>query len=77
MSGVTSSQTLTPHSEQPVATDLLAGLLMEQASARAADAVDADRVTAKIYALMVVTTVLTFGALLTCYQLFFAQQLFG
>ena len=58
-------------------TDLLAGLLMEQARAPASRTRGPDRLTAKIYAIMAVTTLLTFATLTTSYQLFFARHPFA
>ena len=58
-------------------TDLLAGLLMEQAQAPASQARAPDRLTARIYATMAVTTFLTFATLTSGYQLFFARHLFA
>jgi hypothetical protein len=64
-------------SEAELATDLLAGLLMEQASASSTTVRKADRVPAKVYAVMALTSMLTFGTLVTAYQLLFSHQLFA
>ena len=63
--------------EAEVPTDMLAGLLMLQASAPSAPTREPERLSAKIYAVMAVTTLLTFATLTTCYELFFARQLFA
>jgi hypothetical protein len=60
-----------------VPTDLLAGLLMEQASARRTAARGPDRLPAKVVAVMAVTTLLTFATLSSGYQYLFPQQLFA
>lgn len=62
--------------ESELPTDLVAGLLM-------ADAQDSgrprhgDRLTLKTYAVMAVTTALTFATLTTGYQALFTQQVFA
>jgi hypothetical protein len=66
-----------PKIDAEVATDLLAGLLMEQASAPSASAANSNSLPPAIYAVMVVTSLLTFATLVTGYQLLFAQQLFA
>lgn len=63
--------------EVEVATDLLAGLLMEQASASSPTIREASLMRAKIYAVMALTSMLTFGMLVTGYQLLFSRQLFA
>lgn len=63
--------------EVEVATDLLAGLLMEQASASSPTIPEASLMRAKIYAVMALTSMLTFGMLVTGYQLLFSHQLFA
>ena len=64
-------------SEVEVPTDMLAGLLMEQASTTSAATAETHRLIAKVYAVMTVTTVLTFATLATGYQYLFAHQLFA
>jgi hypothetical protein len=64
-------------SEARVPTDLLASLLMERADATPAKHCEQDRLSAKIYALMVLTTLLTFATLATGYQILFAHQIFA
>lgn len=66
-----------PQGEAEVPTDLLASLLMERVSAPSETARDIDRVPPKIYAVMVVTSLLTFASLATGYQLLFAHQVFA
>jgi hypothetical protein len=63
--------------EVELATDLLAGLLMEQSRAQAAQTRGPERLTARIYATMAVTTLLTFATLTMGYQLLFSHQLFA
>lgn len=63
-------------SEGEVETNLLAGLLMEQDSASPTIR-EADRLPAKVYAVMALTSMLTFGTLVTGYQLLFSHQLFA
>jgi hypothetical protein len=58
--------------EAEVPTDLLASLLMER-SARS----PSQHHMPKVYAVMAITTLLTFAALTTGYQLLFPQQLFA
>ena len=62
--------------ERELATDLLAGLLMEQAQAQTSLR-QRDRLTLKTYAVMAATTAVTFATLLTGYQTFFVHQLFA
>jgi hypothetical protein len=62
--------------EPDLPTDMLASLLMEQASGRASTTRDAHQLPA-VYAVMVVTTLLTFGSLTAGYQLVFPHQLFA
>jgi len=64
-------------SEVEMPTDMLAGLLMEQASAPSAATAETHRLLARVYAVMTVTTLLTFATLTTGYQYFFAHQLFA
>ena len=64
-------------SEAELPTDLLAGLLMERAQAPASQRRVPDRLAAKVYAIMAVTTLLTFATLTTSYQLFFARHPFA
>jgi hypothetical protein len=64
-------------SEAEVPTDLLAGLLIEQASAPAETGTKAVGVPLKVYAVMAVTTLLTFATLTTGYQLLFSHQVFA
>lgn len=59
--------------EAEVPTDLLASLLMERRSAPS----PAELHMPKVYAVMAITTLLTFAALTTGYQLLFSQQLFA
>jgi hypothetical protein len=68
---------ITPRSEQEVPTDLLAGLLMESASAPSRTRRDTDKLSPRIYAVMALTSLSTFATLTTAYQLFFAHQLFA
>ncbi len=63
--------------DEAMPTDLLAELLVEDTGAATAEARDADRLPAKIYAVMGVTTIVTFVTLQTGYELLFPQQLFG
>ena len=63
--------------EAEVPTDLLAGLLMELASAPAPTRREPEILPAKVYAVMALTTLLTFGTLVTGYQLLFSHQLFA
>jgi hypothetical protein len=66
-----------PASEAEVPTDLLASLLIEQASATSPATRQPDSLPPKIYAVMALTSLLTFGTLVTAYQLLFAHQLFA
>lgn len=63
--------------EAEVPTDLLAGLLMERASAPAPARREPETLPAKVYAVMALTSLLTFGTLVTGYQLLFSHQLFA
>ena len=63
--------------EAEVPTDLLAGLLMEMASAPAPKQREPEIQPAKVYAVMALTSLLTFGTLVTGYQLLFSHQLFA
>ena len=63
--------------EAEVATDLLASLLIEQATASSPTIREAGIVPAKVYAVMALTSMLTFGTLVTGYQLLFSHQLFA
>jgi hypothetical protein len=64
-------------SEAEVPTDLLAGLLMERVSASSPTTRNPDSLPPKVYAVMALTTLLTFGTLTAGYQLLFAHQLFA
>ena len=66
-----------PASEVEVPTDLLAGLLMERATAPAAPVRRGEKLPPKVYAVMAVTSLLTFGTLVTGYQLLFSHPLFA
>jgi len=59
--------------EAEVATDLLAGLLIEQKNERE----EPSTLPAKVWAVMAVTSLLTFTTLTTGYQLLFPHQLFA
>ena len=59
-----------------VPTDLLASLLMESASAPPT-ARKAEGLPVKVYGVMALTSLLTFGTLVTGYELLFARQLFA
>ena len=63
--------------DEAMPTDLLAELLMEDTDAATAQAREADSLPAKIYAVMGVTTLLTFVTLRTGYELLFSHQLFA
>lgn len=63
-----------PRCEADVPTDLLAGLLMEQAKAATTRKSES---LPKICAVMAVTSLLTFGTLAAGYQLLFSHQLFA
>jgi predicted membrane channel-forming protein YqfA (hemolysin III family) len=63
--------------EVEVPTDFLAGLLMEQASAPHPTRRKADSLPGRIYVVMALTSLMTFGTLVTAYQLLFSQQLFA
>ena len=64
-------------SEAEVPADLLAGRLMELDHGQEAAPARTDRLTPKMYAVMAVTTLLTFGTLTTGYQLLFAPHPFA
>lgn len=68
---------LAPRFEAEVPTDLLAGLLMESASAPSNTSREPDKLTPKIYAVMALTSLSTFATLATGYQLLFSHQLFA
>ena len=63
--------------ETELPTDLVAGLLMAAASAPAPRSRRGDRLTLKTYAVMAVTTALTFATLTAGYQALFTPQLFA
>jgi len=56
---------------------MLASLLMEQASAPSPATAETHRLLARVYAVLTVTTLLTFATLTTGYQYFFPHQLFA
>ena len=62
-------------SETEVPTDLLAGLLM--ASGQAQSPREPEGLLGKVFAVMALTSVLTFGALVAGYQLLFSHPLFA
>ena len=62
--------------EAELPTDLLASLLMEQASVPSPTRT-AHSLPPKIYAVMALTTLSTFGTLVTGYQLLFSHPLFA
>lgn len=64
-------------SEPEVPTDLLASLLMEQVGAPSPEIRKPDRLPAKVYAVMALTSLLTFGTLTAGYELLFARHLFA
>lgn len=64
------------HREVDVPTDLLAGLLMEQARAPSVRTQELP-LTAKVYGVMAATTLLTFATLVAGYQYLFPHQLFA
>jgi hypothetical protein len=66
-----------PGRDGAMATYLRAELLMEDTGAATAERRDADRLPAKAYAVMGVTTLITFVTLRTGYEFLFPQQLFG
>lgn len=66
-----------PASEVEVPTDLLAGLLMERASASSVARRSRESLPPKVYAVMAVTSLLTFGTLATGYHLLFSNPLFA
>jgi len=61
--------------ETEVPTDLLADLLI--ASSRARNSREPGSVPAKVFAVMALTSLLTFGTLVAGYQLIFSHQLFA
>ena len=63
--------------EAELPTDLLASLLIERANAPAPKPRSSNEVPPKIYAVMVLTSLLTFATLTTGYQLLFSHQLFA
>ena len=63
------------HKDLP--TDLLAGLLMEQARSPAPTSPAAPRLPLKVYAVMALTSLLTFATLSTGYELLFTSQVFA
>ena len=63
--------------EAEVPTDLLAGLLMERANAPARPPRERDSLSPKVYAVMALTTLSSFGTLVTAYQLLFSHNLFA
>jgi hypothetical protein len=67
----------TPRREALVPTDLVAGLLIEQASAPSPTAEEPDKLPLKIFGVMAATTLLTFTALTAGYQMLFSHQLFA
>ena len=60
-----------------VPTDLLASLLMERATAPSPTARKADSLPVKVYGVMALTSLLTFGTLVAGYEWLFARQLFA
>ena len=66
-----------PLGEAQVPTDLLAGLLMERADASPVQRPEQDSLSAKIWAVMAVTTLLTFATLTTGYQMLFSHPIFA
>jgi len=64
------------HREVDVPTDLLAGLLMEQARVPSVTTQELP-LTAKVYGVMAATTLLTFATLVAGYQYLFPHQLFA
>ena len=64
-------------SEAQVPTDLLASLLIEHSAARSAQRRQPATLSAKVYAMMAVTTLLTFATLMAGYQMLFSHQLFA
>ena len=64
-------------SETPVPTDVLAGLLMERASAPSSATWERYTLPLKICGVMAVTTLLTFATLTTGYQMLFSHELFA
>ena len=65
------------HSDRELATDLLAGLLMEASRQPALAKRRNGELTARVYATMAATTVATFIALASVYQAFFTHPLFA
>jgi hypothetical protein len=66
-----------PRSEAEVPTDLLASLLIERPGAQSPTPRESSRVPPKIYAVMALTSTLTFATLTTAYQLLFSHQSFA
>ena len=66
-----------PLREAEVPTDLLAGLLMECASAPSETRRERDVLSPRVYAVMAMTSLSTFATLTAGYQLLFAHQLFA
>jgi hypothetical protein len=50
---------------------------MSRSSVKRTVAAEPDRLTAKIYGVMAVTTILTFATLVTGYQMLFSYQLYA
>ena len=66
------------HEGEPYAsTDMLAGLLMQHGGRAPAKPHGGESVPAEIYAVMIVTSLLTFATLRTVYEFLFAHQLYG
>lgn len=66
-----------PTIKAELATDLLASLLIERASAPAATPRQRESLPPKVYAVMALTSLATFATLATSYQLLFTHQLFA
>jgi len=67
-----------PQSEaELLPTDLLAGLLMQRTNSPLPTSRKPHALSPKIYAVMALTSLLTFGTLITGYQLLFSHQLFA
>lgn len=64
-------------SEADVPTDLLASLLIQRARTPRPTPSESNSVPPKIYAVMALTSVVTFATLTTGYQLLFSHQLFA
>jgi hypothetical protein len=69
-------QNTLPARDEAIPTDLLAELLMEDTKAAPRQKRAAHSLPAKIYAVMAVTTGVTFMTLRTGYELLFSHQLF-